>query len=81
MLIPFILDGVPQSLATLLEHAEASTADGRPTKRRKVAKPGKNSLRQSNGISATGITLGYIPLARLALRLVSRDLILKPEAR
>lgn len=43
----------------------------RPVKRRKVAKSGPHSLAQERGISASGVPLGYIPLARLVLRMVS----------
>ncbi|KAJ5500538.1 Zinc finger RING-type [Penicillium expansum] len=39
------------------------------TKRRKTTKGSPRSLTQENGISATGIPQGYIPLARLTLRM------------
>ncbi|KAJ6137668.1 hypothetical protein N7471_004154 [Penicillium samsonianum] len=43
--------------------------DDRPTKRRKTTKRGARSLTQENGISVTGIPLGYIPLAQLTMRI------------
>ncbi|KGO76798.1 Helicase, C-terminal [Penicillium italicum] len=43
--------------------------DDRPTKRRKATKGGPRSLTQENGVSETGIPQGYIPLARLTLRI------------
>ncbi|KAJ5944882.1 hypothetical protein N7516_005050 [Penicillium verrucosum] len=43
--------------------------DDRPTKRRKTTKGGKRSLTKENGVTATGIPLGYIPLARLTMRI------------
>ncbi|KAJ5385314.1 Zinc finger RING-type [Penicillium concentricum] len=43
--------------------------DDRPTKRRKTTKGSARSLTQENGVSATGIPLGYIPLARLTMRI------------
>ncbi|EKV08541.1 SNF2 family helicase/ATPase, putative [Penicillium digitatum Pd1] len=47
--------------------------DDRPTKRRKTTKGGSRSLTQENGVSLVGIPLGYIPLARLTLRIKSSD--------
>ncbi|CDM34981.1 hypothetical protein DTO013E5_3120 [Penicillium roqueforti] len=42
--------------------------DDRPTKRRKTTKRGgPRSLTQENGVSMTGVPLGYIPLARLTI--------------
>lgn len=64
---------VPQSLLSVLSQSDDLIADERPVKRRKVAKSGPYSLAQENGISPTGVPLGYIPLARLALRMVSID--------
>ncbi|OQD66724.1 hypothetical protein PENPOL_c004G04181 [Penicillium polonicum] len=43
--------------------------DDRPTKRRKTTKGGARSLTKENGVTATGIPLGYIPLARLTMRI------------
>ncbi|CAI7615160.1 unnamed protein product [Penicillium glandicola] len=43
--------------------------DSRPTKRRKTTKGGLRSLTQENGVSMTGIPLGYIPLARLTMHI------------
>ncbi|KAJ5739736.1 hypothetical protein N7533_012520 [Penicillium manginii] len=60
---------VPASLLSVLSQNNNLIADERPIKRRKVAKSGTHSLAQENGISSTGIPLGYIPLARLALRM------------
>ncbi|KAJ5818316.1 hypothetical protein N7474_003907 [Penicillium riverlandense] len=64
-----IADGVPRSLATVFAKIEEQNADDRPTKRRKVTKSGPNSLSEENGVSMTGIPVGYIPLARLTLRM------------
>ncbi|KAJ5409746.1 uncharacterized protein N7487_004105 [Penicillium crustosum] len=43
--------------------------DDRPTKRHKTTKGGARSLTKENGVTATGIPLGYIPLARLTMRI------------
>ncbi|KAJ6186951.1 hypothetical protein N7519_001859 [Penicillium mononematosum] len=43
--------------------------DDRPTKRRKTTKRGARSLTQENGVSTAGVPLGYIPLARLTMRI------------
>lgn len=73
ILIIHILDAVPQSLISALAQRESDAfhADKRPTKRLKVSKSGPYRLAQEKRVSTTGIPLGYIPLARLALRLVS----------
>jgi hypothetical protein len=64
-------DAVPRSLATVFAKIEEQNADDRPNKRRKIAKSGPNSLSEKNGVSMAGIPVGYIPLARLTLRMVS----------
>lgn len=56
---------VPRSLIDALRHVE------RPTKRRKVVKSSPYSLAQEIGVSSAGLPLGYIPLARLSLHMVS----------
>lgn len=61
----FILDATLESLYPIFQQC-----DDRPTKRRKTTKRGARSLTQENGISVTGIPLGYIPLARLTMRIV-----------
>ncbi|CRL27116.1 SNF2-related [Penicillium camemberti] len=43
--------------------------DDRPTKRRKTTKGGARSLTKEIGVTVTGIPLGYIPLARLTMRI------------
>ncbi|KAJ5954332.1 hypothetical protein N7501_008611 [Penicillium viridicatum] len=43
--------------------------DDRPTKRRKTTKGSARSLTKENGVTATGIPLGYIPVARLTMRI------------
>lgn len=67
------LDAAPPSLLSVLAQNDTFSADERPTKRRKVAKSGPRSLVEENGLSSTGIPLGFIPLARLVLRIVSID--------
>ncbi|KAJ6092921.1 hypothetical protein N7486_008210 [Penicillium sp. IBT 16267x] len=62
-------DPVPRSLLSALEQTESLDYDEHPAKRRKVAKPTLSSLTQTLGVSSSGIPLGYIPLARLALRM------------
>lgn len=70
-----IADTVPPSLATFQQN-DARDTNGGPVKRRKVSQSRPNSLAQEYGISATGVPVGYIPLKRLVLRMVSN---LKPE--
>lgn len=60
-----ILDPTLESLYPIFQQC-----DDRPTKRRKTTKGGKRSLTKENGVTATGIPLGYIPLARLTMRIV-----------
>ena len=60
-----IVDTVPRSLV------EAFNTDERPIKRRKVTKSGPYSLSRENGLTEKGIPLGYVPLARITLRMVS----------
>ncbi|KAJ5582758.1 Zinc finger RING-type [Penicillium sp. DV-2018c] len=55
--------------AKLQKKFEISIPDERPAKRRKTVKGGQRSLTIENGISAAGIPVGYIPLARLTLRM------------
>ncbi|KAJ5487912.1 hypothetical protein N7530_002212 [Penicillium desertorum] len=43
--------------------------DDRPTKRRRTTKRGARSLTQENGVSTAGVPWGYIPLARLTMRI------------
>ncbi|KAJ5435722.1 Zinc finger RING-type [Penicillium cf. griseofulvum] len=59
-----ILDATLESLYPIFQQP-----DDRPTKRRKTTKGGTRSLTRENGVSATGIPLGYIPLARLTMRI------------
>lgn len=62
---------VPETLISALARNDTLDVDGRPSKRRKVAKSGPYSLSDKLGVSSKGIPLGYIPLTRLSLRLVS----------
>ncbi|KAJ5172305.1 hypothetical protein N7492_004898 [Penicillium capsulatum] len=48
---------------------DAFHAIDHPNKRRKIAKSGPNSLSQVNGVDFAGTPIGYIPLARLNLRM------------
>ncbi|KAJ6056097.1 hypothetical protein N7444_005195 [Penicillium canescens] len=57
------------SLHRIFEQSVAPNPDDHPTKRRKVIKSHSRCLVKENGESATGIPLGYIPLARLTLRM------------
>jgi E3 ubiquitin-protein ligase SHPRH len=68
-----MLDSVLRSLHVNLQKSDISNSDEHPAKRRKTMKGGPRSLNNENGISATGIPLGYIPLARLTLRMVCCD--------
>ncbi|KAJ5142043.1 hypothetical protein N7526_003038 [Penicillium atrosanguineum] len=72
VLIP---DAVPRSLIAALAQSDAFNNGDRPTKRRKVTNSGPYSLAQQRGVSTSGIPLGYIPLARLALRMNFSDAI------
>lgn len=62
----FVPGSVPCSFSNFLERRNQD--DDRPTKRRKVTGP--RSLSQANGLSESGIPLGYIPVARFVLDLV-----------
>ncbi|CAG8056508.1 unnamed protein product [Penicillium olsonii] len=53
----------------MFQQCDSASDDKPPPKRRKVAKAGPWDLFKKNGISATGIPMGYIPLARLTLRM------------
>ncbi|KAJ5670258.1 uncharacterized protein N7477_005621 [Penicillium maclennaniae] len=68
-----ISDAVPQSLIAALAQSDSFNNGDRPAKRRKVTKSGPYSLSQQRGVSASGTPLGYIPLARLALRMSFSD--------
>lgn len=57
---------MPSSLSNLFERKNLD--DSRPSKRRKIAGP--QSLKDVNGLTESGIPLGYIPVARLVLDLV-----------
>ncbi|CAI7662621.1 unnamed protein product [Penicillium palitans] len=59
-----ILDATLESLYPIFQQR-----DDRPTKRRKTTKGGARSLTKENGVTVTGIPLGYIPLARLTMRI------------
>ncbi|CAG8898381.1 unnamed protein product [Penicillium egyptiacum] len=59
-----ILDATLHSLDSIFQQC-----DDRPTKRRKTTKRGARSLTQENGVSRAGVPLGYIPLARLTMRI------------
>jgi hypothetical protein len=61
-----IIDATLESLYSIFQQC-----DERPTKRRKTTKRGARSLTQENGVSTAGVPLGYIPLARLTMRIVS----------
>lgn len=61
---------IPEKLISALARND-TYVNGRPSKRRKVAKSGPYSLSDKLGVSSNGIPLGYIPLTRLSLRLVS----------
>jgi hypothetical protein len=71
-----IIDATLESLYPIFQQH-----DDRPAKRRKTTKGGARSLTRENGVSATGIPLGYIPLARLTMRIVGCNsyLALKPN--
>lgn len=60
-----ILDATLESLYPIFQQR-----DDRPTKRRKTTKGGARSLTKEIGVTVTGIPLGYIPLARLTMRIV-----------
>lgn len=62
-----LLGAVPQTLTNF--HARRIEDDSRPNKRRKVTSP--QNLAQVNGQSEFKIPLGYIPIARFILDLVS----------
>lgn len=64
-------DAVPPSLISAFKQNNAFNSNEPPLKRRKVAASAPCSLAQQRGLTATGVPLGYIPLARLALRMVS----------
>lgn len=68
-----ILDTALESMRAAFQQSSPSSLDDRPNKRRKTAKGRSRSLIEENGMSPAGIPLGYIPLARLKLRIVSRD--------
>ncbi|KAJ5130148.1 Zinc finger RING-type [Penicillium bovifimosum] len=73
-------DSVLRPLRDKLQKFDISNPDERPAKRRKTVRGGSRSLTTENGVSATGIPLGYIPLARLTLRMKpSEKSISKPE--
>ncbi|KAJ5736692.1 uncharacterized protein N7483_001817 [Penicillium malachiteum] len=63
----------PGALLAAMEQRDALDSDERATKRRKVIKSGPYSLAQVNRLSSAGIPLGYIPLARLTLRMSFAD--------
>ncbi|CAG8128780.1 unnamed protein product [Penicillium salamii] len=52
-----------------ISQCDFASDDKPPLKRRKITKAGPWNLSQENGISTTGIPLGYIPVARLTLRM------------
>ncbi|KAJ5157536.1 uncharacterized protein N7482_008636 [Penicillium canariense] len=64
-----IAGAVPETLVSALTQNATWDPDGPPIKRRKVAKSGPYSLGHEVGVSSTGVPQGYIPLARLSLRL------------
>lgn len=70
-MILFVPGVAPETLISALARNDTLNVDGRPSKRRKVAKSGPYSLSDKLGVSSNGIPLGYIPLTRLSLRLVS----------
>ncbi|KAJ5536840.1 hypothetical protein N7513_010026 [Penicillium frequentans] len=61
---------IPRSLLAAIEQTDILDYEEHPAKRRKVAKSTVASLAQTLGLSSNGIPLGYIPLARLALRMI-----------
>ncbi|KAJ5992914.1 hypothetical protein N7451_008638 [Penicillium sp. IBT 35674x] len=61
---------IPRSLLAAFEQTSILDYAERPAKRRKVSKSTVASLAQTLGVSSNGIPLGYIPLARLALRMI-----------
>lgn len=65
------IDAIPQSLISAFTQSNAISPDERPVKRRKVARNGPYILAHERGLSAAGVPIGYIPLARLALHIVS----------
>jgi hypothetical protein len=64
---------IPETLISALTQNDNLDVDGRPSKRRKVTKSGPYNLSDELSVSSTGIPLGYIPLTRLSLRLVSNQ--------
>ncbi|KAJ5083816.1 hypothetical protein N7456_013243 [Penicillium angulare] len=64
---------VPRSLLAALDRKDEFDPDERAIKRRKVAKSSLNSLARTIGLSSNGIPSGYIPLARLTLRIIFSD--------
>lgn len=67
---------VPHSLLSVLKRNDTLSDDERPVKRQKIIRNGNAKsttlgILEVNGLSSTGIPLGYIPLARLSLRMVS----------
>ncbi|KAJ5948434.1 hypothetical protein N7454_001741 [Penicillium verhagenii] len=62
-------DSVPRSLLSALEQTDSFDVNTPPTKRQKIGKPVPSSLGRELGVSTEGIPLGYIPLARLELRM------------
>ncbi|KAJ5347734.1 uncharacterized protein N7506_000987 [Penicillium brevicompactum] len=69
-------DNALKSILPVFQQCETASDDAPPTKRRKVVKAGQWSLSQENGVTDTGIPLGYIPLARLTLRIKIPDTLL-----
>ncbi|KAJ5947017.1 hypothetical protein N7466_000032 [Penicillium verhagenii] len=68
-----IPDSVLRSLLSALEQIDSFDGNTPPTKRRKISKPVPSSLGWEQGVSPEDIPLGYIPLARLELRMKFTD--------
>ncbi|KAJ5785711.1 uncharacterized protein N7503_010923 [Penicillium pulvis] len=69
----------PRSLLAAFEQTDILDYEEHPAKRRKVSKYTVANLAQTLGLSSNGTPLGYIPLARLALRMVSVRVTTVPE--
>lgn len=65
------IDAIPPSLISAFAQSNAISPDERPVKRRRVAGNGPYSLAQERGLSPAGVPVGYIPLSRLELHIVS----------
>ena len=73
LILILMLDTVLESLRATLQQSNTPNPDEHPAKRRKTVQNRPRSLAEENGVSITGTPLGYIPLARLTLRMVGCD--------